>query len=80
MVLLNLIRLLWQLIHQYDPDQLVDHLHPARSYVLGLYVKDNFPDGLFVDFDPVPHLPHGTLPNGEMIIVRVNIVQWMLLI
>ncbi len=53
----------------YDPDQLVDHLHPARSYVLGLYVKDNFPDGLFVDFDPVHTYRTAPSPNGEMIIV-----------
>ncbi len=53
----------------YDPDQLVDHLHHARSYVLGLYVKDNFPDGLFVDFDPVHTYRTAPSPKGEMIIV-----------
>jgi glycine/D-amino acid oxidase-like deaminating enzyme len=37
----------------YDPDMLSKHLHSGRSYVLALYAKGEFPEGMFVDFSPV---------------------------
>jgi glycine/D-amino acid oxidase-like deaminating enzyme len=53
----------------YDHDKLYDHLQPARSYVLGLYARENFPDGLFVDFDPVHTYRTAPSINGKMILV-----------
>ncbi len=53
----------------YDPDRLSKHLQSARSYVLGLYAKENFPDGLFVDFDPVHTYRTAPSKKGKMIIV-----------
>jgi glycine/D-amino acid oxidase-like deaminating enzyme len=53
----------------YDPDLLYKHLHLARSYVLALYTKGNFPDGMFIDFNPV-HTYRTTLTDkGKLIIV-----------
>lgn len=37
----------------YDPDKLHKHLISGRSYVLALYAKEDFPEGMFVDFSPV---------------------------
>lgn len=37
----------------YDPNLLNKHLYSARSYVLGLYTKGNFPDGMFIDYNPL---------------------------
>jgi len=53
----------------YDPDLLYKHLHFERSYVLGLYIDGNFPDGMFIDFNPV-HTYRATPTNkGKLIIV-----------
>ena len=53
----------------YDPDRLSEHLQLARSYVLGLYSKENFPDGIFVDFDPVHTYRTAPSKKGKIIIV-----------
>lgn len=47
----------------YDPDSLNKHLSPARSYVLGLFIKGDFPDGMFIDIDPMH--TYRTAPTGE---------------
>ena len=53
----------------YDPDMLVDHLHPARSYVLGLYINGEFPDGMFIDFDPTHTYRTTPTEMGNLILV-----------
>ncbi|MGB8233538.1 MAG: FAD-dependent oxidoreductase [Methanobacterium sp.] len=53
----------------YDPDQLKNHLHPARSYVIGLYINGQFPDGMFIDFDPVHTYRTTPTSRGQLIIV-----------
>lgn len=53
----------------YDPDMLVKHLHPARSYVLGLYINGEFPDGMFVDFDPVHTYRTTPTEVGKLLLV-----------
>ena len=53
----------------YDPDRLCDHLSPARSYVLGLYAKGAFPDGMFIDYDPLHTYRTTPTDKGTMIIV-----------
>lgn len=53
----------------YDPDDLNDHLHPARSYVLGLYLNDDFPDGMFIDFNPLHTYRTTPTDKGTMVIV-----------
>lgn len=53
----------------YDPDNLKSHLHPARSYVLGLYINGEFPDGMFIDFDPVHTYRTTPTEKGTLIIV-----------
>lgn len=53
----------------YDPDMLINHLHPARSYVLGLYINGEFPDGMFIDFDPVHTYRTTPTERGKLIIV-----------
>ena len=53
----------------YDPDELHSHLHPERSYVIGLFAKGDFPDGMFVENEPV-HTYRTTPTNkGKMIIL-----------
>ena len=53
----------------YDPDKLEKHLNPARSYVMGLYINGEFPDGMFIDFDPT-HTYRTTPTNkGKLVIV-----------
>ncbi len=53
----------------YDPDLLYKHLHSARSYVLGLYIKGNFPDGMFIDYDPLHTYRTTPTDKGKLIIV-----------
>ena len=53
----------------YDPDLLYKHLHLARSYVLALYTKGNFPDGMFIDFNPVHTYRTTPTDKGKLIIV-----------
>jgi len=53
----------------YDPDLLVNHLHPARSYVLGLYINGEFPDGMFIDFDPTHTFRTTPTEMGRLILV-----------
>jgi glycine/D-amino acid oxidase-like deaminating enzyme len=53
----------------YDPDRLENHLHPGRSYVMGLYINGEFPNGMFVDFDPVHTYRTVPTDEGEIILV-----------
>ncbi|MGZ4932789.1 MAG: NAD(P)/FAD-dependent oxidoreductase [Halobacteriota archaeon] len=53
----------------YDPDHVCDHLSPARSYVVALYARQPFPNGMFVDFDPVHTYRTAPTDEGDMIIV-----------
>jgi len=53
----------------YDPDELHSHLHPERSYVIGLYAKGDFPDGMFVENEPVHTYRTTPTDKGKMIIV-----------
>ena len=53
----------------YDPDRLRNHLHPEGSFVIGLYANNDFPDGMFIENEPV-HTYRTTPTNkGQMIIV-----------
>lgn len=53
----------------YDPDHLKDHLQQGRSYVLGLYTQSDFPDGMFVEFNPVHTYRTTPTPKGQLVIV-----------
>lgn len=53
----------------YDPDMLSKHLHSGTSYVLALYAKEDFPDGMFVDFNPVHTYRTTPTYKGKLIIV-----------
>ncbi len=53
----------------YDPDNLKNHLHPARSHVLGLYLNNDFPDGMFVDSNPVHTYRSTPTEKGKLVIV-----------
>ena len=53
----------------YDPDKLQKHLHPARFYVMGLYVNGEFPDGLFIDFDPTHTYRSTPTDKGKLVLV-----------
>lgn len=53
----------------YDPDMLYKHLHPGRSYVIALYAKENFPEGMFIDFNPVHTYRTTPTDKGKLIIV-----------
>ena len=53
----------------YDPDKLKQHLHPARSYVMGLYINGEFPEGMFIDFDPTHTYRTTPTDKGKLIIV-----------
>ncbi len=53
----------------YDPDSLKKHLYPARSYVIALYSGDDFPDGMFIDMDPVHTYRTTPTKKGKLIIV-----------
>ena len=53
----------------YDPDKLEKHLHPARSYVMGLYINGEFPEGMFIDFDPTHTYRTTPTNNGKLVIV-----------
>ncbi|UTB33600.1 MAG: FAD-binding oxidoreductase [Methanobacterium sp. ERen5] len=53
----------------YDPDHLNDHLYQGRSYVLGLYTRKEFPDGMFVEFNPVHTYRTTPTPKGQLVIV-----------
>ena len=53
----------------YDPDLLYKHLRSGRSYVLALYAKGNFPEGMFIDFNPVHTYRTTPTDKGKLIIV-----------
>lgn len=53
----------------YDPDLLKKHLSPARSYVLALYTNGDFPDGMFIDVDPVHTYRTTPTDKGKLVIV-----------
>ena len=53
----------------YDPDSLNKHLSPARSYVLGLYIADDFPDGMFIDIDPMHTYRTTPTEKGKLVII-----------
>lgn len=53
----------------YDPDNLKDHLYPGRSYVIGAYIKKEFPEGMFIDFDPVHTYRTTPTEKGQLVIV-----------
>lgn len=53
----------------FDPDELRNHLSPARSYVIGLYAKEEFPDGMFIDIDPMHTYRTTPTEKGKLIIV-----------
>ena len=53
----------------YDPDELQAHLHSERSYVIGVYVKGEFPDGMFIDSYPVHTYRATPTDKGKMILV-----------
>ncbi|MTK64400.1 MAG: FAD-binding oxidoreductase [Methanobacterium sp.] len=53
----------------YDPDHLKDHLNQGRSYVMGLYTKKEFPDGMFVEFNPVHTYRTTPTSEGQLVIV-----------
>jgi len=53
----------------YDPDHLKDHLQQGRSYVLGIYTQTEFPDGMFVEFNPVHTYRTTPTPKGQLVIV-----------
>jgi glycine/D-amino acid oxidase-like deaminating enzyme len=53
----------------YDPDLLYKHLRSGRSYVLALYAKGNFPEGMFIDFNPVHTYRTTSTDRGKLIIV-----------
>ncbi len=53
----------------YDPDNVMKHLQQERSYVIGLYTKDEFPEGMFIDFEPTHTYRTTPTEKGELIIV-----------
>ncbi len=53
----------------YDPDNLKDHLYPGRSYVVGVYTQKEFPEGMFIDFDPVHTFRTTPSSRGQLVIV-----------
>ena len=53
----------------YDPDSIKEHLHPARSYVIALYSNEDFPDGMFIDIDPMHTYRAAPTKKGNLIIV-----------
>ncbi|MGZ7108218.1 MAG: NAD(P)/FAD-dependent oxidoreductase [Methanobacterium sp.] len=53
----------------YDPDSIKKHMHPARSYVLALYSNEDFPDGMFIDIDPMHTYRTTPTKEGKLIIV-----------
>jgi len=53
----------------YDPDELRNHLHPEGSFVIGLYTNGDFPDGMFIENEPVHTYRTTPTDKGQMIIV-----------
>ena len=53
----------------YDPDSLNKHLSTARSYVLGLFITGDFPEGMFIDIDPMHTFRTTPTEEGKMVIV-----------
>lgn len=53
----------------YDPDLLYKHLHQERSYVTGVYATEKFPNGMFIDFEPLHTYRTTPTEKGELILV-----------
>jgi glycine/D-amino acid oxidase-like deaminating enzyme len=56
-------------LHQYITPTTLQTFDSARSYVLGLYTKGNFPDGMFIDYNPLHTYRAIPTDNGKLIIV-----------
>ena len=52
----------------YDPSQLFSKMYPSRSYALGFYTKEQFPDAMFIGVDPIYTYRATPTEKGEMII------------
>lgn len=52
----------------YDPGQLFSKMYPSRSYALGFYIKEQFPDAMFIGVDPIYTYRAVNTEKGEMII------------
>ncbi len=52
----------------YDPSQLFAKMYPSRSYALGFYTKEKFPDAMFIGVDPIYTYRATPTEKGEMII------------
>ncbi len=53
----------------FDPDELKNQLSPARSYVIGLYSNEKFPDGMFVDIETAHTYRTTPTDEGNLILV-----------
>ncbi len=52
----------------YDPGKLFTKMYPSRSYALGFYIKEKFPEAMFIGVDPVYTYRAVPTEKGEMII------------
>jgi glycine/D-amino acid oxidase-like deaminating enzyme/nitrite reductase/ring-hydroxylating ferredoxin subunit len=52
----------------YDPGHLFAKMYPSRSYALGFYIKEQFPDAMFIGVDPIRTYRATPTDKGQMII------------
>ena len=53
----------------YDPDNIYSQLETARSYVMAFYPKQNFPEGMFIDMNPIHPYRTVSTDKGRLVIV-----------
>ncbi|KZX15339.1 gamma-glutamylputrescine oxidoreductase [Methanobrevibacter cuticularis] len=53
----------------YDPDNLYKFLSQNKSYLLGVYTKSKFPQGMFVDHSPFHSYRSTSTEKGELVII-----------
>lgn len=53
----------------YDPDNVYDQLENARSYVMAFYPEQSFPEGMFIDMNPIHTYRTVPTDKGRLVIV-----------
>ncbi|MBZ9569958.1 FAD-dependent oxidoreductase [Methanobrevibacter sp. TMH8] len=53
----------------YDPDSTLSYMTPVKSYMLGVYVKEELPDAMFVDINPFHTFRKTPTKKGDLLII-----------
>lgn len=53
----------------HDPNSTLSYMEQIKSYILGVYIKEKFPEGMFVNIDPFHTYRATPTKEGDLIII-----------